>query len=137
MAYRSINRYRRAGSKYNSLKVQRDGQTFDSVKEWRRWVYLKGKEEDGEIAGLQRQVKFELIPTQREPSEEVYTRGQKKGQPKPGKVLEESVSYYADFVYFDSSGEMHVEDTKGVKTKDYVIKRKLMLYKYKIMIEEV
>lgn len=46
--------------------------------------------------------------------------------------------YVADFVYIDKrSGEKIVEDTKGFKTKDYIIKRKLMLHVHKIRIREV
>jgi hypothetical protein len=35
------------------------------------------------------------------------------------------------------TGEKVVEDTKGFKTKDYIIKRKLMLWVHKIKIMEV
>jgi hypothetical protein len=50
--------------------------------------------------------------------------------------LERECSYVADFV-FQENGKMVVEDTKGVKTKDYIIKRKLMLYVHGIRIKEV
>ena len=43
--------------------------------------------------------------------------------------------YVADFVYEDN-GDTVVEDTKGMRTKEYVIKRKLMLYRYGIRIKE-
>lgn len=37
------------------------------------------------------------------------------------------ISYYADFVY--CRGNMRVvEDAKGIRTKEYIIKRKLMRY---------
>ena len=42
----------------------------------------------------------------------------------------------ADFVYVEN-GEKVVEDTKGMKTRDYIIKRKLMLYVHKVRIREV
>lgn len=73
----------------------------------------------GEISDLRLQVKYVLIPTQRAPSFEVYKRGPNKGRRKPGKVLEV------------------VEDAKGVRTKEYIIKRKLMLERYGIRIKEV
>jgi hypothetical protein len=92
----------------------------------------------GDIADLDRHVEFLLIPEQREPSTEVYKSGKNKGMPKEGKVLERKVCYVADFVYTDlKSGERVVEDTKGVKTKDYIIKRKLMLYIHHIRIKEI
>ena len=44
----------------------------------------------------------------------------------------------ADFVYIDmKTGERIVEDTKGMKTPEYIMKRKLMLYYYGIRIREV
>lgn len=63
-------------------------------------------------------------------------KDQNKGRFKPGKLLERKCSYIADFVYWDGF-EMVVEDTKGMRTKEYIIKRKLMLYKYGIRIKEV
>lgn len=52
------------------------------------------------------------------------------------KLLEKSLSYYADFVYY-RDGELVVEDAKGMKTKEYIIKRKLMLSIHGIRIKEV
>ena len=55
-----------------------------------------------------------------------------------GKVIEREVSYKADFVYFDIGlNKCVVEDTKGFRTKDYIIKRKLMLFVHGIRIVEV
>lgn len=55
-----------------------------------------------------------------------------------GKVVERECSYIADFVYRDAkSDKLVVEDTKGFKTKDYIIKRKLMLHVYNIKIQEI
>ena len=69
-------------------------------------------------------------------SDEVYKRGEKKGQSKPGRLLEKEVTYIADFVYY-KDGELIVEDTNGFRTKDYIIKRKLMLYVHHIRIKEI
>lgn len=44
--------------------------------------------------------------------------------------------YIADFVYHED-GMQVVEDTKGVRTADYIIKRKLMLWVHGIRIKEV
>ena len=125
-------RYRSNGTKYNSRKIERDGMTFDSLKEYRRFCELRLLQRAGKITDLQRQVKFVLIPTQREPD----TIGVRGGV-KPGKVIEQECAYYADFVYVNDKGKTIVEDTKGCRTKEYIIKRKLMLYVHGIRIQEV
>lgn len=120
-------------NKYKNKKVEIDGIVFDSKKEARRYQELLLLERNGIIKDIQRQVKFVLIPAQREP-DSIGARG---GVHK-GKVLENECSYIADFVYFDNiANEVVVEDTKGFRTKDYVIKRKLMLKVHGIKITEV
>lgn len=129
-----MSRYRmKAGNKYGNLKITIDGEVFDSRREARRFRDLALLEKAGQIADLRRQVKYVVIPAQREP-DRVGPRGGKI----KGKLLEKEVSYYADFVYRDlQTGEMVVEDTKGMRTKDYIIKRKLMLYVHGIRVREV
>lgn len=121
--------------KYGNKKIQSGGQVFDSKKEYKRFCELSLLERAGEITNLQRQVPYLLIPEQRATSTEVYKKGSRAGQPKPGPVLERKVVYIADFVY-QENGETVVEDVKGLRTKEYVIKRKLMLYTYGIRIKE-
>ena len=120
-----------AWSKYHSQKVVADGEVFDSRKECRRWQELKLLEKAGEITDLRRQVPFELLPDQREP-DRIGPRGGRKR----GRIIERKTVYIADFVYKDRSGRQVVEDCKGMRTKDYIIKRKLMLYKFGIRIKE-
>ena len=123
-------------AKYGNRKVTVDGIVFDSHKEARRYGYLSLLEKAGEITNLARQVEYELIPVQKQVTE--YT--DKKGKTRHKTiVLERAVKYIADFVYYDKSGNLVVEDTKSTatKTKEYVIKRKLMLYMYGIKISEV
>lgn len=122
--------------KYKNKKVIRDGMTFDSLKEYKRFLDLTMLEKAGKIQDLQRQVKFVLIPTQREFCNEIYKKGKNKGCFKPGKLLEKECNYYADFVYLEA-GKLVVEDAKGFRTKEYRIKRKLMLKEYGIRIKEV
>lgn len=108
-------------TKYHSRKITIDNQTFDSMKEFGRWKDLQRLLGAGVITDLKRQVKFELIPSQKNEF---------------GKVIERPVTYVADFVY-KKNGKQFVEDVKGFKTKEYVIKRKLMLYVHGIRIHEV
>lgn len=109
-------------SKYNSKKTVVDGQTFDSKKEANRYKELRLLEKAGVIKDLRTQVKFKLIPAQRDEA--------------TGKVIERECSYKADFVY-EEDGKTVVEDVKGFRTKEYIIKRKLLLYQYGIRIREV
>lgn len=120
-------------SKYRNNKITLGGETYDSMKEYYRYLDLVLMQQAGEIKELRRQVKYILIPAQREPD----TIGSRGGR-KKGKLLEREVAYIADFVYIDvSSGETVVEDTKGMRTTDYIIKRKMMLYFHHIKIKEV
>lgn len=107
-------------NKYHNQKTEYNGILFDSRREANRYAELLLLERAGEIKNLQRQVKFVLIPSQ------------KDGK----KVVERECSYVADFVY-DENGETVVEDAKGVPTPEYVIKRKLMLYVHHVRIREV
>ena len=115
--------------KYHNKKVVRDGETFDSVKEYHHWIELCLMEKAGLISDLQRQVKYVLIPSQYQEC------GKKK------KCIERECSYISDFSYFDSDGKLHVEDVKGYKGGGayavFKIKRKLMLYIHNIIVEEV
>ena len=125
-------------NKYGNRKVVVDGVTFDSKREAKRYQELKLLEKCGAIRDLQRQVTFELIPAQREESTRVYTKGRKKGQPIEGKIIEKAVTYKADFTYIDAAtGKMVVEDSKGMRTRDYILKRKMLLYFHGIKIQEV
>lgn len=124
------------GAKYGNKKTKSGNDVFDSLKEYRRWSDLQLLEKAGEISELRRQVKYVLIPAQREAPTETFSRGRNKGCLKPGKLIEREVSYVADFVYKDREGRTVVEDCKGMRTKEYVIKRKLMLHVYGIRIKE-
>lgn len=131
-------------SKYRSKKVTVGGMTFASKKEYKRWCELCLLQKAGKITDLEWQVPFELIPAQKRTVEtgERYkrdnlARGIRAGDPKTKEVcLEQSCVYIADFVYREN-GRQVVEDTKGVRTADYIIKRKLMLWRYGIKIREV
>ena len=107
-------------NKYRNQKIAVGNDVFDSVKEYTRYRELVLLQRAGHITGLRRQVSFELIPAQRE----------------GGKIVERACNYAADFVY-EENGKTVVEDTKGFRTKDYIIKRKLMLYVHGIRIKEV
>jgi hypothetical protein len=119
-------------SKYHSKKTVVDGIEFHSKKEANRWKELLLLERAGVISNLKRQVKFQLIPAQYRPVFDKKTRKWKD------RCVERECSYFADFTYIDDRG-LIVEDVKSpaTKTKDFVIKRKLMLWIHGIEIEVV
>ena len=113
-------------NKYLNKEVVVDGVRFQSKHEATRWCELKYMERAGLIYDLQRQVPFVLIPKQ---VDEIT-----------GKVLEREAKYIADFTYRDrNTHKLVVEDTKSkaTKTKDYILKRKLLLYRHGLQIKEV
>lgn len=100
--------------KYHAKKSRcKYGHTHDSKREAVRCDQLHLWQAAGLISELEIQVRFELLPATR------Y----------PGMLSERRLEYIADFVY-NESGKKVIEDSKGMKTKDYIIKRKLMKYKY-------
>ena len=72
-------------------------------------------------------MEYELLPVQKDEN---------------GKVIEHAAKYVADFVYCDAlTGCWVVEDVKGYKKgaayNIFVLKRKMMLYKYGIRVKEI
>ncbi len=106
-----------------------NGISFDSKREARRYKELLALEDDGKITELKLQVPFVLVPKQ-ELKEPIASKGKTRKS-------ELAVKYVADFTYLNNKGELIVEDTKGVKTAEYIIKRKLMLYVHGIQIREI
>lgn len=106
-------------NKFHAKKVTVDGIEFDSCKEANRYAELRLLQRAGKISNLCLQEEFELIP--------------KCGRERPAK-------YHADFSYIDiATGKKVVEDVKSraTKTPDYILRRKLMNWRYGIEIQEV
>jgi hypothetical protein len=102
-------------SKYNARRTIVDGISFASKREARRWSELMLIARAGEIVGgIERQKPYSLDIN--------------------GKHI---CTYRADFVYHTKDGKRHVEDSKGFKTREYEIKKKLMAAIWGIAIEEV
>jgi len=111
----------RGVSKYGAKKSLVDGISFASKAEASRYLELKALERAGRIRDLVLQPRFLLIPSKR----------------RPDGVLERACHYVADFGYVGADGERVIEDTKGFATPDYIIKRKLMLDRLGIAVQEV
>lgn len=107
--------------KYHNNPIKTSEGKFDSQFEWDYWQRLKILAQAGEITDLRRQVEFVLIPRQAE----MVTVNLKTKTKVVEKFYEHPCTYIADFVYM-KDGERVIVDTKGFKTPDYIIKRKLM-----------
>ena len=101
------------GSKYHAQKTVVGDTTYDSKKEAKRAQELHYMERSGVIKNLKEQVRFIL-------QEEYVNNEGKKVRP---------ISYVADFVY-EQKGQKVVEDTKGFRTKEFVLKKKIFMYKF-------
>lgn len=121
-------------SKYGNIKTEVDGIVFDSRKEARYYLYLRQRLRDGEIAGLRRQVPYELVPAvYRDETVRLKTKDKTVRR-----MVQRPVRYIADFVYVDAkTGTPQVIDCKGVRTKEYLIKKKMMLAFHGIEVIEV
>lgn len=109
-------------NKYKAIKISNSDGKFDSGLEYKRWLYLKELERNGEIRDLRRQVPYTLIPAQK----------------KDGKVLFRETKYVSDFEYVDvRTGEHVVEDTKGVVLPVFKLKQKLMYWQFGIEVKVV
>jgi hypothetical protein len=101
-------------SKYNAVKTEVDGFIFASKAEARRYSELALFEKSGEIFSLELQPKFPLV-----------VNGEKIG------------TYIADFRYETKTGDIVIEDVKGMKTPVYKLKKKLVHALYGVEIVEI
>lgn len=126
---------REKGKKYNNKTFEADGYKWDSKKEYQRWLVLKDAEAQGLITGLQRQVKFELIPAVREE----YVEHLKTKDKIKTRTLQLAICYTCDFAYY-KDGEYIVSDVKAspkMLPKEYVLKKKMLFALKGILIKEV
>lgn len=108
-------------SKYHNKKVTVDGITFDSIKEADHWQELRLRERAGEITGLNRQLRIEVVPKTK---------------------LHKARFYVCDFVYFDKkTGKTVYEDVKGYRKGNayqlFSLKRDILYWRHGIEVNEV
>lgn len=95
-------------TKYRAVKTMIDNITFDSKREAARYCELKLLFRAGKIQQLELQPEYEIV---------IHKK------------------YRADFRYYEN-GELIVEDVKGIRTREYISKRKAMREQHKIQIRE-
>lgn len=112
-------------NKFNASKVECDGMTFDSKKEYKRYIELKAMQQRGEITRLDHHTKFELAP-------KTKIEGEKRAKP--------AIRYFADFTYYTINDVFIVEDVKSAATRklaSYRTKKHLMHTVHGISITEI
>lgn len=100
----------KGNSKYKAKKTSIDGHSFDSEKEANYYTELKLRLKAGEIRGFCIQPTFILAP---------------------------NLKYKADFIVFNNDGTSEIIDVKGMKTKEYIVKKKVFEDKFNLKIKEV
>ena len=97
-------------SKYRANKTSIDGHTFDSLKEANYYNDLKLRLKCNDIKGFCLQPTFILAP---------------------------GLKYKADFIVFNTDNSYDVIDVKGIRTKEYITKKKVFEDKYNMKITEI
>ena len=105
----------RKKNKYNARKTMVCGHTFDSKREAEWYMMLREKLRLGEIKHLECQPTYTLL------------EGFRDNQGKPQKPI----TYTSDFLVEYDDGRREVIEVKGVKTRDYVLRKKLFLHMMK------
>jgi len=104
-------------NKYGAKKVEIDGHTFDSILEGRYYEHLLDLMNDGVVES------FEMKKS--------YTLLDKFPHPKTGKTVR-AIKYTPDFEVIYTDGHVEVVDTKGMKTRDFVMRCKMFMFRYQI-----
>lgn len=110
-------------NKYLNKKTEIDGIVFDSRREAKYYLYLKNLLESDKIRDLQRQVPYELVPAVWE-DKVVHLKTKDKTV---RRQVQRPITYIADFVYVNcADNTTKVIDCKGFRTKEYMLKKKMM-----------
>ena len=104
---------RRKPNKYNARKTTVCGHTFDSKREAEIYLDLLSRKQHGEIVRIGFQPQYTLL-------EGFKDNTGKKQKP---------ITYTADFFVTFADGHSEVIEVKGVRTRDYLLRKKLFLYK--------
>lgn len=96
--------------KFNAIRTTVDDISFSSKKESEYYRMLKLRQMSGEVLFFLRQVRFDL---------------------------DAGLRYTVDFMEFHADGNIHFVEVKGMRSKDYIMRKKLVESQYPIKIEEV
>ena len=99
-------------NKYNARKTIMYGHTFDSKREAEIYLDLLARKQHGEIVSIGLQPSYTLLEGFRD------NTGKKQ---KP-------ITYTPDFLVEYDDGRREVIEVKGVRTRDYLLRKKLFLH---------
>ena len=108
--YREYQEKSTRKSKYRAQKTSIDGHVFDSKKEAEYYCDLKNRLRAEDIKGFCLQPIF---------------------------ILADGLRYRPDFIIFNNDNTTEVIEVKGIKTKEYMAKKKMFEDKYHLKIIEI
>ena len=109
---RVLRTQRKKPNKYHARKTTVCGRTFDSRREAEVYLELLAQKQAGEIVRIGFQPQYTLL---------AGFRDNEGNRQRP-------ITYTADFFVTFADGHSEVIEVKGVRTRDYLLRRKLFLY---------
>lgn len=109
---RLVHTQRKKANKYNARKTTVCGHTFDSRREAEIYLDLLSRKQHGEIIRIGLQPSYTLLEGFRD------NQGNKQ----------RPITYTADFFVTYADGRAEVIEVKGVRTRDYQLRKKLFLH---------
>jgi hypothetical protein len=100
-------------NKYNARKTTVCGHEFDSKREAEVYLELLAQKQAGKVVRIGFQPSYTLL--------EAFTDNMGKRQ--------QPITYTADFFVTYADGHAEVIEVKGMRTRDYLLRKKLFLYK--------
>lgn len=109
---RLLRTQRKQRNKYNARKTTVCGRTFDSKREAEIYLDLLSRKQHGEIVRIRLQPSYTLLEGFRD------NQGNKQ----------RAITYTADFFVTYADGRHEVIEVKGMRTRDYMLRKKLFLH---------
>jgi hypothetical protein len=109
---RILHTQRKKANKYNARKTTVCGRTFDSRREAEIYLDLLSRKQHGEIIRIGLQPSYTLLEGFRD------NQGNKQ----------RAITYTADFFVTYADGHSEVIEVKGMRTRDYMLRKKLFLH---------
>ena len=109
---RLLRTQRKKPNKYNARKTTVYGRTFDSKREAEIYLDLLSRKQHGEIVRIRFQPSYTLLAGFKD------NQGNKQ----------RPITYTADFFVTYADGRHEVIEVKGMRTRDYLLRKKMFLH---------